>query len=195
PSSVSSSATRTSATTTARGRSGATWWTSPSSGAPRRDRSQRDLLRDSPSTGPFVALRLFVHIEAEHHSALVVLRDVTVRHPRPRIRDVQQNVNRFPGTHEHRVLPDEVLLVDPVAGKDEETPSSVNVERARHGVSGVELVDWAYLHPIADVKLPVDLRVLRTRLAVDDLPAHVRRCRHSGLLDHVVLPLDSLQRG
>src|SRR3954466_10176173 len=43
--------------------------------------------------------------EAEHHSTLVVLSDVAVRHPTARIGDVQQDVDRLAGKHEHGVLP------------------------------------------------------------------------------------------
>ena len=40
---------------------------------------------------------------------------------------------------------------------------------------------------------PVDLRVLGAGVAVDQLPAHVRRRRHPVDLDHVVFPLDPLR--
>ena len=47
---------------------------------------------------------------------------------------------------------------------------------------------------VADPKPPVDPCILRARLAVDELPAHVRRRRHPVDLDHVVFPLDPLGR-
>ena len=59
---------------------------------------------------------------------------------------------------------------------------------------GVHLVDEADLHTVADPKPPVDPCILRARLAVDELPAHVRRRRHPVDLDHVVFPLDPLGR-
>jgi hypothetical protein len=70
----------------------------------------------------------------------------------------------------------------------------VDVEGVRHRVVGIHFVDQADLHAIADAEPPVDLRVLRPRLAVDELPAHVRRRRHAVHLDHVVFPLDPLGR-
>jgi hypothetical protein len=44
-----------------------------------------------------------------------VLGDVAVSHPAPRVRDVEQDVDRLAGTDEDRVLPDEVGLDDVVA--------------------------------------------------------------------------------
>src|SRR5438874_6307309 len=48
------------------------------------------------------------------------------------------------------------------------------------------------LHLVADMEHPVDLCVLRSRLAVDELPPHVGRSGHPVDLDHVVFPLDPL---
>src|SRR5438874_13747203 len=48
------------------------------------------------------------------------------------------------------------------------------------------------LHLVADMERPVDLGVLRSRLAVEELPPHVGRRRHPVDLHHVVFPLDSL---
>ena len=45
-----------------------------------------------------------------------------------------------------------------------------------------------------DVERPVDLSVFCPCLSVDELPAHVRRRRHSVDLDHVVFPLDAVPR-
>src|SRR5204863_2594142 len=53
---------------------------------------------------------LRLDVEAEHHPALVVLGDVAMRHPATRVRDVEEDVDRFAGAHEHRVLPDQVRL-------------------------------------------------------------------------------------
>ena len=62
---------------------------------------------------------LWIDGEAEHHSAFVVLGDVTVRHPAAGLRDLQQNVDGLPGGDEHGVLPDEVRLDSAVAGEDQ----------------------------------------------------------------------------
>src|SRR5262245_43276764 len=88
----------------------------------------------APSTTVADALIAIVryHVEAEHHSALVVLGDVTVRHPSAGVRDIEQDVHRLAGADEDRVLPDEVRLHDVVAGNDEEASGTVNVKRVRH---------------------------------------------------------------
>ena len=52
----------------------------------------------------------WVHVEAEHHSTLVMLGDVAVRHPDARVRYVEKDVHSLAGSHQHRVLPDQVLL-------------------------------------------------------------------------------------
>ena len=36
-----------------------------------------------------------VNVEAEHHAALVVLGDVTVRHPQAGVRDIEEDVDGF----------------------------------------------------------------------------------------------------
>src|SRR4029078_4686818 len=51
-----------------------------------------------------------LHVEAEHHSALVVLGNVAVRHPGSRIRDVEQDVHGLAGSDEHSVPPNEIRL-------------------------------------------------------------------------------------
>src|SRR5262245_8960925 len=73
-------------------------------------------------------------VEAEHHPALVVLGDVTVRHPATGVRDVEQDVDGLPRAHEHCVLPDEVRLDDVVAREDHKPAGTVDVERMRHRV-------------------------------------------------------------
>ena len=47
-----------------------------------------------------------MELETEHHPALGVLGDMAVRHPQPGVRDVQQDVDRLAGSHEHCVFPD-----------------------------------------------------------------------------------------
>src|SRR5687768_400885 len=75
-----------------------------------------------------------IDVEAEHHAALVVLGDVAVRHPTADVGDVEQDVDRFAGAHEHGVLPHEVRLDDPVAAEDEKSAGAVDVERMVHRV-------------------------------------------------------------
>ena len=67
----------------------------------------------------------------------------------------------------------------------------MHVKRVRHRMIRIHLVDQSQLDLVADAEGPVDLRVLGARVAVDELPAHVRRGRHAVHLDHVVFPLDS----
>src|SRR3982751_88197 len=55
------------------------------------------------------------HVEAEHHAALVVLGDVAVRHPAPRVRDLEQDVDRLARPPKHGVLPDQVVFDHAVA--------------------------------------------------------------------------------
>jgi hypothetical protein len=70
----------------------------------------------------------------------------------------------------------------------------VDVERVVHRMVAGHLVQQPDLHLVPDPELPVDRGVLGTRLAVDDLPAHVRRSRHPVDRDHVVFPLDPTGR-
>ena len=89
-------------------------------------------------------------VEVEHHPALVVLGDVAVRHPAPRVGDVQEDIDDLAGAHQHRVAPDQVRLRLAVAGEDQEAASPVDVERVVHRMVGVHLVDEPDLHPVAD---------------------------------------------
>ena len=68
----------------------------------------------------------------------------------PGVGDVEQDVHRLAGSHEHRVLPDEVGLRDAVAGQDDEAAGAVDVERVVHRVVGVHLVDEPQLDLVAD---------------------------------------------
>src|SRR4029453_10043407 len=66
------------------------------------------------------------------------------------------------------------------------------MEGMRHRMVRVHLVDEADLDLAADAEAPGDGPVLRTRWAVHELPAHVRRSGYPVHLDHVVLPLDAV---
>src|SRR5687768_2745395 len=101
-------------------------------------------------------------VEAEHHPALVMLRDVAVRHPATGIADVEKDVNRLARADEHGVLPDEVRLGGTVTRKDEKAPGTMNVERVWHRVIRVHLVQQADLHLVANAEAPVDRGVLGT---------------------------------
>src|SRR4051794_10864001 len=170
---------------------------------PRRWRTRRSREGVGSDGGSYVAssvaLRvsrslarfLRVDVEAEHHSALVVFRDVAVRHPSAGVGDVQQQVYDLTRRHEDGVLPDEVRLGGSVAGEDEEAAGAVDVERVVHRMVRVHLVDEADLHAIADAEAPIDPCSLRACRAVDQLPARVRRRGHAVDGDHVVFPLDS----
>src|SRR3954467_10700322 len=76
-------------------------------------------------------------LEAEHHSTLIVLGDVAMRHPPPGVRDVQQDVDRLAGKHQHSVFPYEVVVDRVVGGEDKESSGAVHVERVRHRMVGV----------------------------------------------------------
>src|SRR4051794_18651227 len=67
-------------------------------------------------------------VEAEHHSALVMLGDMAMRHPDPRVRYVEQDVDRLTSPHEHRVLPYQVLLFGAVARKNDKAAGAVDME-------------------------------------------------------------------
>ena len=122
-----------------------------------------------------------------------MLGDVTVRHPPSWIRDVEEDVDRFPGADENGVLPDEVRLLDAVPCENEKSPCAVNVERVRHRMVGVHLVDEADLDLITDAEFPVDAGVFGSGVAIDELPTHVRGRGLPIHLDHVVFPLDSVR--
>src|SRR3954451_8113974 len=52
---------------------------------------------------PHALVRSLLHVEAEHHAALVVLGDVAVGHPEPGVGHVEQDVDRLAGLDEHGV--------------------------------------------------------------------------------------------
>src|SRR5215210_1658829 len=131
------------------------------------------------------------NVEAEHHPALVMLGDMAMRHPDAGVRDVEKNVDSLAGPHQHRVLPDKVLLGGPVACEDDEAAGTVDVERMVHRVVRVHLVHEPELDLIADSELPVDRVVGGARLSVDKAPPHVRRRCDPVDVDHVVFPLDT----
>ena len=122
-----------------------------------------------------------------------MLGDVTVRHPPPWIRDVEEDVDGFPGADENGVFPDEVRLFDAVSCENEKSPCAVNVERVRHRMIGVHLVHEADLDLITNSEFPVDGGVFGAGVAIDELPAHVRGRGLPVDLDHVVFPLDPLR--
>ena len=70
----------------------------------------------------------------------------------------------------------------------------MDMERMVHRVVPGHLVEQADRDSVADAEAPVDRRVLGAGLAVDQLPAHVRRGRHPVDVDHVVFPLDPAGR-
>src|SRR5215211_4281536 len=79
--------------------------------------SRRGLRREARTYGLLGSLLVGArcHVEAEHHAAFVVLGDMAVRHPKAGVGDVEQDVDRLPGQHQHRVLPDQAGLDEPVA--------------------------------------------------------------------------------
>ena len=111
-------------------------------------------------------------VEAEHHPALVMFGNVAMRHPTAWVGHVEEDVHRLACSDEHRVLPDEVRLLDAVSCKDEEAPSAVDVEGVRHRMIRVHLVDQADLDLVSNAELPVDGGVRCARIAVDELPTH-----------------------
>ena len=74
----------------------------------------------SPANGEHLSR---LDIEAEHHSALVMLGNVAVSHPSARIRDIEEDVDGFPGADENGVFPDEVRLIDAVAARTRKRPA------------------------------------------------------------------------
>src|SRR5215211_1473178 len=122
-------------------------------------------------------LRLRHDVEAEHHSALVVLGDVAVRHPETWVAHVQENVDSLPGADKHGVLPNEVRLDSAVSAQDEEAARAVDVERVMHRMVGLHLVDEPDLDLVADAEPPADRVVLGAGRPVE--------------LDHVVFPFDA----
>src|SRR3954469_10213278 len=130
-------------------------------------------------------------VEAEHHSALVMLGDMAMRHPDPRVRYVEQDVDRLTSPHEHRVLPHQVLLFGAVARKNDKAAGAMDMEGMVHRVIGIHLVDEPQLHLVADDETPVDRMVGGSRLSVDKAPVHVCRRRNSVDIHHVVFPFDA----
>ena len=161
-----------------------------SAGAPR---ALVSISRESRSPRFHAASRLRSDGEAEHHSALVVLGYVTVRHPETRLAHVQEDVDGLPGPDEHRVLPNQIRLDKAVSAQDEKAARAVDMERVMHRMVGLHLVDEPDLDLVADVELPVDGGVLSAGFPVDDQPAHIGRRRLPVQLDHVVFPFDAFR--
>ena len=84
----------------------------------------------------------------------------------PGVGDLQQDVHRLPGPHEHRVLPDQVRLGAAVAREDDEAAGPVDVERVVHRVVGVHLVDEPDLDLVADAEVSNRSRGWRRRSRV-----------------------------
>lgn len=124
----------------------------------------------------------------------MMLGDVTVRHAQAGGADVEQDVDRLVGSHQDRVLPDEIRLDHRVAAEDQKATGLVDMERMVHPVVTGDLVEHPDLHPVADPEAPVERRVLRAGLAVDQLPARVGRGRDLVDLDHVVFALEPVGR-
>src|SRR4051812_35036873 len=116
-------------------------------------------------------------VETEHHSAFDVLGDVAVGHPAPRIRDLEQDVDGLPSRDKDGVLPDQVLVGGTVAGKDQESTGTMDVERMVHRMVRSEFVDETDLDAIADGEGPEDVVVLGTGPDVGQTPDHVGRVR------------------
>src|SRR5436190_21308313 len=75
------------------------------------------------------AISVRKHVEAEHHSALVVLGYVAVRHPAAGVRDLEHDVHAFAGADQHGVLPHQVVLLYAVAVEDMAATRALQVER------------------------------------------------------------------
>src|SRR5919108_5268671 len=144
-----------------------------------------------PPSGCVRARDLLVDVEAEHHAALVVLGDMAVSHPAAGIGDVEQDLDRLLGSHQHRVLPHEVGLRDAVAAQYQEPACAMDMERMVHGMVPGHLVDQSDLDLVPEPEPPIDSRVFCASFTVDELPTHVGGCGHSIYLDHVVFPLDA----
>jgi hypothetical protein len=84
--------------------------------------SERTRAAGPACAGPAAGVRLRpasprtrVDVKDEHQAALVVLREVAVRHPAARVRDVEEDVDGLVRAHEHSIPPDEVRLGHAVA--------------------------------------------------------------------------------
>ena len=82
-------------------------------------------------------------VEAEHHSALVMLGDVAVGHPTPDMCHVQQDVNGLPRTRRRAPCPSTPGLArhTPSRGEDEEPTRTVDVKGVVHRVVPCHLVE------------------------------------------------------
>ncbi len=69
----------------------------------------------------------------KHHAALEVLGNVAMHHPGPRVGHVYQDVHGLTHRHEHGVLPDQVLVANPVAAQHQET-LPMEVDGMLHGM-------------------------------------------------------------
>ena len=112
-------------------------------------------------------------LETEHHPALGVLGDMAVRHPQTGVRDIQQDVDRLAGSHEHCVFPDQIGLRLAVPRENEETARAVNVKWVVHRMIRFHFIDQSDLYPVANIEGPGDRPVFGTSLPIDQLPDHV----------------------
>ena len=105
--------------------------------------------------------------------------------------DVEQDVHRLAGPHQHRVLPDQVRLLPPSRRRTRKRPAPWTWNGWCMGWSESISLTRRIFTRSPDPEAPVDRGVLRAAGAVDELPAHVGRGGHPVDLDHVVLPLDA----
>src|SRR5215217_6420983 len=99
------------------------------------------------------------YVEAKHHSALVMLRDVAVRHPETRVAYVEEDVDSLAGRYQHRVGPHQIGLDRSISGEHQESASSVDVEWMVHRVVAGHFIEEADLDPIPHTESPGDLMI------------------------------------
>ena len=75
-----------------------------------------------------------VNPEAEHHPALVMLGDVTVRHPKSRVGYVEQDVDGSPVRTEHGSFQTRLAFCLAISRENDEPSGAMDVERVMHRV-------------------------------------------------------------
>ena len=114
---------------------------------------------------------------------------MAVRHPLPRVRDLEEEVHGLPRGDEHRVLEDLVVDRRSVPAEHQE-PLAVDVEGVLHGVEGRGVVPDADRDDVPDRKTPGNVHVLVAGRGFADDPANLLRGGHRVHHRHGVRPLD-----
>src|SRR5437870_4132642 len=106
--------------------------------------------------------------DRRHHAGLEMLGDVAMQHPAARVRQVEQQVHRRAGRHQHGVLPGQIIVRRAVHRQDQES-LAMEVNRVLHPVQHRARVVDPQFDDLAPVEAPPDVHVLRSEEHTSEL--------------------------